>query len=391
MQTATARSYGRIGELDGIRALAILAVLAVHLFANPLTQRVAGALHGAQKAAFLIVAHGWLGVDLFFVLSGFLITGILLDSRRKKTYFRDFWVRRALRILPLVFAVVAIDTIAYHPQPLYVLMALFFSVDFAQFFGLGNNGMGPLWSLAVEEQFYLVWPFLVFFVRSRTLAIITIAVIVIEPIVRIMTVAGSVDVLWYRVDGLAMGAFIALWVRSAQFSTKRTLYGSLGAVVAAGILLIADLRSHTTSLGMRITEADLAFGAAIASAVVCAGSPWLRWLRSAPARFIADTSFCAYLIHVPLIDFAKFLGIGMNTANPFVADSLQAAFVIPMTFGIAALSRTFLEVPFLKLKDRFTATTPAVPPILTEIEPVHSISTAVTSPLSTAAASQTLR
>jgi peptidoglycan/LPS O-acetylase OafA/YrhL len=181
--------------------------------------------------------------------------------------------------------------------------------------------------------------------------------------VRIATAGGTVDVLWYRVDGLAMGALIALWVRSTQYSTKRTLYGSLAAILAAGILLIVDLHSHTTSFGMRITEADLVFGAAIASAVALAGSGQLGWLRSAPARFIADTSFCAYLIHVPLIDFAKLLGIGMQTTNPFVADALQAVFVIPATFGIAALSRKFLELPFLKLKDRFTSSSRAVPPL----------------------------
>ncbi len=276
MRTVTARPSRRIGELDGIRALAILAVLAVHLFANPITQRAAGLLHGPQKAAFL-QAHGWLCFDPFFVLSGFLITGILLDTRKRPTYFRDFWVRRALRILPLVFTVVAIDTVAYHPKPLYVLMALFFSVDFAQFFGLGNNGMGPLWSLAVEEQFYLLWPFLVFFVRSRVLAIITLIIIVVEPLLRLATAGGStVDVLWYRLDGLAMGAFIALWVRSEWYSARRTLYGSAVAIVAAVILLLVDIHSLTTSLGIRITEADLVFGAGIASSLAFAGSPRTR-------------------------------------------------------------------------------------------------------------------
>jgi peptidoglycan/LPS O-acetylase OafA/YrhL len=104
---------------------------------------------------------------------------------------------------------------------------------------------------------------------------------------------------------------------------------------------------------LRITEADLVFGAAILAALAVPGTRWLAPLRSRTARFIADTSFCAYLIHVPLLDLARFLGFGSGLANLFLAAALQAAVALPLTFGIAALSRRYLEVPFLRLKDRF--------------------------------------
>ncbi len=347
----------RIAELDGIRALAILAVFTVHFFANSSTQHASMALHGGIKAAYLVAAHGWLGVDLFFVLSGFLITGILLDTRQRASYFHDFWVRRALRILPLVFTVVAILTIVYRPPWLYVLMALFFAVDFAPFFHLGNEAMGPLWSLAVEEQFYLAWPLLVFFLRPRLLFVVTATTIVLEPIVRAL-VGGPLDVLWFRVDGLAMGALIALFVRSRFFSRNLTLQASVGAVVAAGLLLTIEMHSQRGSYALRVTEANLIFGAMIASSVVLAGNKWLAPLRSPTATFIANTSFCAYLIHIPLLEFARFLGIGIGMANPFSEAALQAAVVIPATFVVAAFSRTYLEMPFLRLKDRFA---PGVP------------------------------
>jgi peptidoglycan/LPS O-acetylase OafA/YrhL len=344
------REGGRIPELDGIRAFAILAVLVVHSFANGFTKPFAPMLHGLGKAAYVVASHGWLGVDLFFVLSGFLITGILLDSRKRSTYFRDFWVRRALRILPLVITVIAILTVIYRPDALYVLMALFFAVDFAPLLHLGNSGMGPLWSLAVEEQFYLVWPFLVFFLRSRVLAIVTVAVIVIEPLVRLATIGGLLDVLWCRIDGLAIGALIAIYARSRFFSRRTTLRAAGAAVLVAGALLIVDLRSHTASYALQITEADLVFGAAVAATLVAGGSRWLAPLRSRPARFIADTSFCAYLIHVPLLDLAAFLGIGAGIADPFATAAMRAAFAIPLTFVIAAFSRKYLELPFLRLK-----------------------------------------
>jgi peptidoglycan/LPS O-acetylase OafA/YrhL len=348
----TPRIHGRLSELDGIRAIAILAVLTNHFFSNDRTEPAVGALHGAGAAVYQVAAHGWLGVDLFFVLSGFLITGILLDTRTRARYFRDFWLRRALRILPLVFTVVVILTVFYRPPWLYVFMAFFFTVDIAQLFGLGDRGMGPMWSLAVEEQFYLIWPFLVLFLRRRTLVITTLGIIIAEPIARVF-VNGPLDLPWFRVDGLAMGALIAIFARSRSFSRPGALRACAVAVVAALALLAIDLRTPTALYGLRITEANLVFGVAIVAALAVPGTRWLAPLRSRTARFIADTSFCAYLIHVPLLDLARFLGVGSGLANPFLAAALQAAVAIPLTFGIAALSRRYLEVPFLRLKDRF--------------------------------------
>jgi peptidoglycan/LPS O-acetylase OafA/YrhL len=215
--------------------------------------------------------------------------------------------------------------------------------------------------LAVEEQFYLVWPVLVFFLRSRTLAIVTAAVFVIEPIVRFLTVGSLLDVVWCRIDGLAIGALIALYVRSRFYSPVQTVRLALLAIVAAGVLLAIDIRSSaSSSYALRITEADLAFGALVATAFAATGSKGLSLLRTRTARFIADTSFCVYLIHVPLLDFAKLLGVGAGMGNPFAAAALRAAVAIPLAFGIAALSRVYLEQPFLRLKDRFASGTPRI-------------------------------
>ena len=355
-ETAKPRVHGRLPELDGIRAIAILAVLANHFFSNERTQPAAGALHGVGAAVYAVAAHGWLGVDLFFVLSGFLITGILLDTRGRAAYFHDFWLRRALRILPLVFTVVGVLTVIFRPNWLYVLMAFFFASDLARLIGLGNQAMGPLWSLAVEEQFYLIWPFLVLALRPRALAIVALVLIVAEPIARVLT-NGPLDLPWFRLDGLAMGALIAIFARSRHFSRAAAMGAVWAAIVAAGALLVIDARLHSASYGLVITEANLLFAAAIVRVLAVPGARWLAPLRSRTARFIADTSFCAYLIHVPLLELARHWGAGSAYENPFLAAAVQAGVAIPLTFAVAALSRRYLELPFLRLKDRFAPVT----------------------------------
>jgi peptidoglycan/LPS O-acetylase OafA/YrhL len=199
----------------------------------------------------------------------------------------------------------------------------------------------------------------VLFMNRRALAIVTLVLIVAEPVARVI-VNGPLDLPWFRVDGLAIGALIAVSVRSQYFSRTTGLRACVAAIALAGVLLLIDLRSHTASYGLRITEANLIFGAMVTGVLAVPGQAWLAPLRSRAARFVADTSFCAYLIHVPLLDFARFLGAGAGFANPFMAAALQAAVAIPATFAVAALSRRYLEVPFLRLKDRFAPNTGAL-------------------------------
>ena len=189
----------------------------------------------------------WTGVDLFFVLSGFLITGILYDSKRTKHYFHNFYVRRALRILPVFygfFLLVLLLTHALHLQyskyiwsnPLYVSNLL---VKGAILLKHGNPtviyvphlpgriiSMGPLWSLCIEEQFYLIWPFIVWFVPSRTRLMNLCGAIVLGTLgLRVFlyfhnpAMAQQTRYLYYstyvRCDTLLIGAWIALWLRGS--------------------------------------------------------------------------------------------------------------------------------------------------------------------------------
>jgi peptidoglycan/LPS O-acetylase OafA/YrhL len=206
-------------ELDVLRGCAVLSVLFYHGFYWSSTST-------SHLGSLFIksTVFGWLGVNLFFVLSGFLITGILLDTKGSPTFYRDFYYRRALRILPAYVALIVILLLVGWLHFRTTIVALLFLSNFDYLFGLG--GYGPLWSLSVEEQFYLVWPAIVGRVSSRTLAIISAALCVVEPFLRWISASGrlhlgEVHILTYLIaDNLALGALAAIFARS-RYGTLR--------------------------------------------------------------------------------------------------------------------------------------------------------------------------
>jgi len=158
-----------------VRAIAIWMVLLLHGFFAPQPPSM-------PKLMQLVIDHGWLGVDLFFVLSGFLVTCILLDVKGKEHYFRTFYTRRFLRIMPVYFAVVLIWSCFYRGRASYFLLSSGFMANLAPLFHTRvPHGPGVLWSLAIEEQFYLFWPILVLVLRKRQLAVIASSLVLIEP------------------------------------------------------------------------------------------------------------------------------------------------------------------------------------------------------------------
>src|SRR5580704_14423620 len=195
-----------IPELDGVRAIAVLMVMLMHVFTPDDQSR--GALENvAPRVLTLLIAHGWLGVDLFFVLSGFLITGILLDTRERPRYFENFYGRRALRILPLYFLYIAVMACCYPGHRPYFLLSLVFLANLAGLVGAGiPHGAGVFWSLAVEEHFYLIWPWLVRMLNRRALGWTCASIVIAESVLRAVFAAHGMDVYcpsWFRFDGLA--------------------------------------------------------------------------------------------------------------------------------------------------------------------------------------------
>ena len=217
--------------LDGVRGAAILMVLCVHFIGD------APAYTAMERALVKVANYGIWGVDLFFVLSGFLITGILYDSKGSPRYFRDFYVRRTLRIFPLYYGVLVILFLVLPALPAPYPPALAESAHHQAWLWLYSSNVylaihrawvlpyvGHFWSLAVEEQFYLIWPLVVLSFGRRWLLRICVVVAVLALALRTgLSAAGAGDVAQVvltpcRFDALCAGGFLALAVRVVDSS-----------------------------------------------------------------------------------------------------------------------------------------------------------------------------
>jgi peptidoglycan/LPS O-acetylase OafA/YrhL len=191
--------------LDILRGVAILSVVLYHgLYQGPL---VSPPFHTIWARLSSLFVFGWLGVFLFFVLSGFLITGILLDSKRERFYWRSFYIKRALRILPAFFVVIFLIKAFEHASWPYVALCTFYLANLAGMFHIGGFQYGVLWSLAVEEQFYLGWPSVVKLASRRSLVLIALAILVLSPVLRLISFSnvvplGDMHMTWLISDNL---------------------------------------------------------------------------------------------------------------------------------------------------------------------------------------------
>ncbi|HMK29165.1 MAG TPA: acyltransferase, partial [Terriglobales bacterium] len=207
----------QVPSLDGVRGVAILLVLLLHF--SKLVNWY------PQQKAFAV---GWVGVNLFFVLSGFLITGILLDAKGGQRYFSNFYARRTLRIFPLYFAFLALVLLLapwFVSSPmlsaLYREMPWYLTYLFNWRAASGGPPLGHLWSLSVEEQFYLAWPLLVYIASRRTLRMICSILIVGSFVFRVVAVGSGFPRFAYFatpacMEELAYGALGALLVREPR-------------------------------------------------------------------------------------------------------------------------------------------------------------------------------
>jgi peptidoglycan/LPS O-acetylase OafA/YrhL len=348
-----------IPELDGIRAIAILMVMLMHVL-TPDDQSRGALEHVAPRASTLLIGHGWLGVDLFFVLSGFLITGILLDTRTSPRYFENFYGRRALRILPLYFLCIAVMACCYPGRGPYFLLSLAFLANLASLVGAGvPHGAAVFWSLAVEEHFYLMWPWLVRLLSRRALGWTCACIIITEPILRALFAAHGMDVYnpsWFRFDGLASGALLAVWFRSPLASQRRSLIAAAACIAAAITITIAGLplgimTKTVAGMSLRYNQATFVYCAGMLLAIAWQSSRLTAPLRWNFARLIGDLSYCLYLIHLALLDgYMVVFRHYVTTGFTFSQLLLRAVIVVSASYGSALLSRRFLERPFLALK-----------------------------------------
>ena len=319
-----------------------------------------------------IISHGWLGVDLFFILSGFLITGILIDSRGTQRYFRNFYVRRILRIVPLYWTCIFVMFLAYRGFAAYFGLSLLFLANFNHYFHVSEpHGPGVFWSLSIEEHFYLVWPLLVNLLSRTALLALSLATVFGTPILRGMCAYWGMDpeleiyaYSFFRFDGLALGAILAIWVRSRYYNRESAWW--LACALAGSSLLVTVvglpygiMQSKTVaSSAFRYTQAQFFFAATMALSLAYRGSVLTSLLRSSFAKVTANLSYCMYLIHLALGDLYYWVlrSIQFDELAHFGAVGALAVRWLVLgtaTFGLAALSKKFLEDPFLRLKRYF--------------------------------------
>ena len=363
--------------LDGVRAIAVTVVFLQHY------------------AAMLVLNGGLIGVQIFFVLSGFLITGILFESRHDSFRFRNFYIRRTLRIFPLFYfswALILIAGLFLHLQwkPYHFLWVVYLG-NFTRFLAGNLNfdhiytayprlpiEMGHYWSLAIEEQFYLLWPTVVFFVSSRKILIrICLVACVATPLLRAVLFFTlpqhllALDFLFRftftNCDGFLLGGALALWFRGSE---RERLLRSSNWLLFPAIALFAILQLYFSGWHLR----DISFSSAwvsiyglslinIAAAGLILGSLQqgsvvYRLTASAPLRLVGRYSYGFYVYHVllnPLLhNYLWPLSYPAVTRWDRIHQFLSIGLDYGLVLVVSAASYHFLEEPFLRLKDRFT-------------------------------------
>ena len=367
--------------LDGVRGIAILTVMIHHMTVFvPETE--------AQRFFFAVTSGGWIGVELFFVLSGMLITGILLDSRDEPFYFRNFYARRVLRIFPLYYLllVVSFYVLPLFPHPKIANFSrvmgdevwywLFLSNFSSAVAGGPRHGiMDVTWSLAIEEQFYHVWPMIVLACGRRRLAQIATTLFCTSVLCRLLATWFEVSpwtiyvVTPTRLDGLCCGALLAIALRGDPARFPHLLKGAWWALL--GGLLVTCLialreggliwdRPLVQTLGFAVFA--IMFAGLIGVAVLSRDSQNAidRALR---ARWLVNFglySYALYLFHLPVRAFVRDVVLKPGRFADFpggilVAQTLFYLLSTGIALVLAWISFRLFESRFLKLKPRFEA------------------------------------
>ena len=382
-----AQSSDRIPVLDGIRGIAVLLVMIFHFWivafsgGNLLWERIYDDVAGM----------GWIGVDLFFVLSGFLITGILYDSRDSLHYFRVFYGRRTVRIFPLYYAALAIFFLVgpfvlarvYRPAladmqsgAIVKLFAWTYLLNWYEGFkgwGAVAHPLQHFWSLSVEEQFYLIWPFLVLKLERRRMMGVCIGLMTLALTLRAVMYWLHFPFAAYtwticRADSLAIGALVALAARNADDWKTLLKWARRLALPALGALILGRMLNPGCTVGpgdtptlfmntFELTLTGIVFAGWIAIALDSQKtSLGHRLLASKFLRFFGRYSYCLYVCHLPVI--VVLAKAGLNTAhlvtrlhNELLAVLVVNGVAFAVAITIALASWHLYEKQWLKLKD----------------------------------------
>lgn len=374
-ETDRTTASARIPVLDGLRGVAILLVLLRHAVdaLSPAT--------GLERLIYQLGRMGSNGVDVFFVLSGFLITGILLDTRGRPHYFKYFYVRRTLRIFPLYYAALAAlfllgPRLVDPPTTPFLLDAgatqLWYWTYMSNWLFAGRGyygGLGHFWSLAVEEQYYLLWPVVVRLAGPRYMARVCVSLVgaavvarIVCALLRVSTLAIYVMTIT-RLDGLAIGSLLAVISRRPQGLSRfarwyaPTFWASLATLALVVGMRWGEGRTLLVMLAGALPVA-LAGGAVLAVSLVRPPENHLvSFLSSRPLRFFGKYSYCLYIAH-PMV-YAGVSRVWGDDRLPAIGGSSLLGWLaftsiaVSAAVAVALVSWHVWERRWLQLKDRF--------------------------------------
>lgn len=389
------QNHDRVPALDGLRGLAVLCVMLFHF----------GTASGLQADSYAtkkligLFCNLWSGVDIFFALSGFLITGILLREKTEPGYFARFYMRRTLRIFPLYYAALivifvllpalhlpALDNPGVHRVQDAQVWMWAYSQDFAityfnhDFFDPDPLWVGHFWSLGVEEHFYLVWPLIVYFCTRRGLLLTSGLLIVAAPVVRFtmthydMDPAAVYTFTLSRVDQFAIGGLLALFVQEREpVQLRRWARWAAGAAVMYLVVCVIELKqpfywSYPEALGFGLGFLALGSSALIVFAISPQPSAIKVGLEFDWLRFFGKYSYGAYVLHTPLqYTFMQLFGPQRIEAIAAPLGHAPAQLIgllgfvglsIALTMASALIVYKLIEAPFNRLKRHFEYGTP---------------------------------
>lgn len=369
---------GRTKELDSLRGIAIILVIAFHVFRRADYFTKHETLHFITSLSYI----GWIGVDIFFSLSGFLITSILLKTKNEDDYFRNFYARRILRIFPLYYVFIAI-VLAFLPVlapdytshiPAMLPFLLIYLQNWMGFFGVTSLPvyLAATWSLAIEEQFYLIWPSIAYYTSRETLLKICAGIIFISITSRFLSIlfwdnAQQVATFFYyntfaRFEELVFGALLAVsltyqgWKEQIRLFSLPVFLISFFTFVILCIKLFPGLIPYYSNLSLTFwsyTLIPLFSTGLIAMLVTYPENSLIRKaFRNRLLMFFGKYSYSMYLLHVPV---AVFLLDPLYNAR-FRGWKIYFTYIL-LTYTITALSSlvtwNLLEKHMLNLKKYF--------------------------------------
>lgn len=368
------RSGERILALDGLRGFAIFMVLVWHYFHAQIWTIPGTQLSYIKQA----LGFTWSGVDLFFVLSGFLIAGILIDNKDKKQYFSTFYIRRTCRIFPLYYLHLLLflvllfsglaETMPFNRQfqtdssvPLWSYFVYVQNIFMGKANSFGPEWLSVTWSLAIEEQFYLLFPLLVRFIPGQRLPYIFLWFIIIAVYLR-ATMPGFtafINTPW-RADSLMIGALLAFFIRQSGFiesviSHRRFVYSMF--FVFLVVALLTNFSSARPFI-LTVTYLWLAilFALLILICVVFKDDLMPRLFRSRALMWLGSISYGVYLFHQPISSIVHGL---LRYAPPYISswfDAMITLLSLFLTLILAHISYNYFEKKIIRFGRSFRYT-----------------------------------